>query len=111
MLTYQPMETKICKVCGRELPETDFPMGRGGIRAGVCKECRTAALRETKALKRNQIGGGKTAPFSDPNLDGKEPREVIDTMVRCRKWLESRGFEITMTCIYKEVKIRKIKLE
>ena len=105
------METKICKVCGRELPETDFPMGRGGIRAGVCKECRTAALRETKALKRNQIGGGKTAPFSDPNLDGKEPREVIDTMVRCRKWLESRGFEITMTCIYKEVKIRKIKLE
>ena len=105
------METKICKVCGRELPETDFPMGRYGVRIGTCKECRANALRETKALKRNQIGGGKTAPFSDPNLDGKEPREVIDTMVRCRKWLESRGFEITMTCIYKEVKIRKIRLE
>lgn len=111
MLIYQPMETKICKVCGRELPETDFPMGRYGVRIGTCKECRANALRETKALKRNQIGGGKTAPFSDPNLDGKEPREVIDTMVRCRKWLESRGFEITMTCIYKEVKIRKIRLE
>lgn len=105
------METKICKVCGRELPETYFPMGRYGVRIGTCKECRANALRETKALKRNQIGGGKTAPFSDPNLDGKEPREVIDTMVRCRKWLESRGFEITMTCIYKEVKIRKIRLE
>lgn len=24
------METKVCKVCGRELPETDFPMGRYG---------------------------------------------------------------------------------
>lgn len=25
------METKICEVCGRELPEADFPMGRKGI--------------------------------------------------------------------------------
>lgn len=55
--------------------------------------------------------GGKTAPFSDELFDGKEPREVIELMVRCRKWLESRGYEITMSCIYKEVKIRKIKLE
>lgn len=105
------METKICKACGRELPETDFPMGRYGVRIGTCKECRANALRETKALKRNQIGGGKTAPFSDELLDGKQPREVIDLMVRCRKWLESRGYEIAMSCVYKEVKIRKIKLE
>lgn len=105
------METKTCRICERELPETNFPMNRWGKRAGVCTECRTAALRETKAAKRTQSGGGKTAPFSDPDFDGKEPREVIDTMVRCRKWLESRGYEITMTCIYKEVKIRKIKLE
>lgn len=100
----------MCKVCERELPEADFPMGRYGIRIGTCKECRANALRETKAAKRTW-GGGKTAPFSDADFDGKEPREVIDTMVRCRKWLESRGFEITMTCIYKEVKIRKIRLE
>ena len=46
-----------------------------------------------------------------PLLDGKQPREVIDLMVRCRKWLESRGYEIAMSCVYKEVKIRKIKLE
>lgn len=51
------METKVCKVCGRELPETDFPMGRYGIRIGTCKECRTAALRQTKAAKRAQMGG------------------------------------------------------
>lgn len=55
-------------------------------------------------------GGGQT-PFSDPDFDKQEPREVINTMIRCRKWLESRGYEITMTCIYKEIKIRKINLE
>lgn len=104
------METRTCKVCGRELPETNFPMGRWG-RVNTCKECRAAALRETKAAKRARMGGGGTASFSDPDFDGKDPREVIDTMVRCRKWLESRGFEIAMSCVYKKVKIIKIKLE
>lgn len=111
MLTYQPMETKICKVCGRELPESDFPMGRGGIRVGVCKECRTAALRETKALKRNQIGGGKTTPISDADFDGKDPGEVIRMMGRARKWLESRGFIIHLDGEFHETKIRKLKFE
>lgn len=106
------METRTCKVCGRELPETNFPMGKGGVRIGTCKECRAASLRQTIAAKRAQAaGGGGTAPFSDPDFDGKDPREVIDTMVRCRKWLEARGFEIAMSCVYKEVKIRKIRLE
>lgn len=107
MLTYQPMETKICKVCGRELPETDFPMGRYGVRIGTCKECRANALRETKALKRNQIGGGKTAPFSDPDFDGKEPREVIDLMSRAKHWLETRGYSIALKGTYTQV--REIK--
>lgn len=51
------METKTCKACGRELPETGFPMGRYGVRIGTCKECRANALRETKAAKRAQMGG------------------------------------------------------
>lgn len=64
-----------------------------------------------RATNTSKWGGGKTPPFSDELLDGKQPREVIDLMVRCRKWLESRGYEIAMSCVYKEVKIRKIKLE
>ena len=52
------METKTCKVCGRELPETEFPTIRGGVRIGICRECRTATLRESKAAKRAQMGGG-----------------------------------------------------
>lgn len=66
------------------------------------------ALRHATSVPKR---GGKTAPFSDELLDGKQPREVIDLMVRCRKWLESRGYEIAMSCIYKEIKVRKIKLE
>lgn len=51
------METKICKVCGRELPLTEFPTIHRGIRIGVCRECRTAALRANKAALRAQMGG------------------------------------------------------
>lgn len=61
------METQICKVCGRELPEADFPMNRWGKRAATCKECRTNALRQTKARNRAQMGGGVTRlPFPTP---------------------------------------------
>lgn len=104
------METKICKVCGRELPLSQFANNRYGTPLSTCRECVNEKRAQTRYDRINS-GGGKTAPFSDAAFDGKEPREVIDTMVRCRKWLESRGFEITMSCIYKEVKIRKIRLE
>lgn len=52
------METKVCKACGRELPETNFPIRKGGIRISTCRECRSAAMRETKASRRAQMGGG-----------------------------------------------------
>lgn len=101
------METKVCKVCERELPLADFPVGKGGVRIGVCKECRTAALRETQSRNRARSGGGKTAPFSDPDFDGKEPREVIEFMSRAKRWLESRGYAITLKGTFTQV--REIK--
>ena len=52
------METRTCKVCGRELPQADFAIGKGGVRIGTCKECRAAALRQTIAAKRAQATGG-----------------------------------------------------
>ena len=33
------MNTKTCKVCGRELPLTDFRLGRWGARLHTCNEC------------------------------------------------------------------------
>ena len=104
------METRTCKVCGRELPETNFPMGRWG-RVNTCKECRAAALRETKAAKRARMGGANRPPFSDPDFDGQAPGEVWRMMCRAKKWLESRGFSITLAGEYRETKIRKLRIE
>lgn len=103
------MGTKTCTACNRELPLTEFKATRWGGKAAVCNEC-VAEKRTQTRYDRAQIGGGKR-PLSDELLDGKTPREVIDLMVRCRKWLESRNYTIQMSCEYREVKIRKIKLE
>ncbi len=50
------------------------------------------------------MGGGKTAPFSDPDFDGKQPREVIDLMSRAKRWLEAQGYTITLKGTYTQVK-------
>ena len=59
------METKTCKVCGRELPESAFMRTRFSSLTDTCRECRTAALRANKELRRIQVGGGgvKQLPF------------------------------------------------
>jgi len=57
------METKTCKVCGRELPESAFMRTRFGSLTDTCRECRTAALRANKELRRIQVGGVKQPPF------------------------------------------------
>ena len=68
------METKICKECGEERPISDFKMTRNGNRASVCICCVTAKLRETKANKRAQMGGGGIClPFSTPTSTAKTP--------------------------------------
>lgn len=104
------METKTCKVCGRELPEHDFPLNRYGGRVGVCKDCRAATARETKARNRAQMGG--VVPFSDPDFDGKTPGEVWRLMCRAEKWLNSReGYLVRLEGEYHETKIRKLKKE
>lgn len=97
------METKKCKICGRELPVTDFMRTRSGSRCDTCRECRTAALRHNKAARQAQRGG-KNAPFSDPDFDGKQPREVIDLMSRAKRWLEAQGYTITLKGAYTQVR-------
>lgn len=104
------METKTCKVCGRELPPSDFRKSRWGSRVNICNECLNEKRAETR-YNRTQVGGGKTAPFSDPDFDGKEPGEVLRMMGRAKKWLESRGFVIQLSGEFHETKIRKLKFE
>ena len=55
--------------------------------------------------------GGKTAPFSDPDFDGKTIGDVWCQMCRAQKWLESRGCVITLDGEFHETKIRKLNKE
>lgn len=105
------METKTCKICGRELPESAFMRTKGGGLTNTCRECRTAALRENRAAQRAKMGGGKTAPFSDAAFDGQSIGDVWRLMCRAEKWLTSRGYVIQLDGEYREVKIRKLKKE
>ena len=56
-------------------------------------------------------GGRSNAPFSDPDFDEKSPGDVWRMMCRAKRWLESRGYTITLDGEYREVKVRKLKPE
>lgn len=101
------METKICKICERELPISSFRTTKSGSKTSTCTECITAKRRENKA--KNQLMGGKTPPFSDPSFDDLPPREVIELMSRAKKWLESRGFSIRLEGEYTKTTVYKLK--
>lgn len=105
------METKLCKVCGCDLPETNFRISRWGGRMQTCNECIKAARRETSAQNHAQWGGDKIVPFSDPDFDGRTIGDVWRQMCRAEKWLESRGCVITLDGEFREVKVRKLKKE
>lgn len=69
------------------------------------------AQREQSGPTRPNEGGGNNRPFSDPDFDGREPREVLLLMGRARRWLESRGFTIQLSGEYRKVEIKKVKFE
>lgn len=104
------METKTCKTCGRDLPVNAFRHTRWGGRISVCAECVKEKSADTRYAHSRQ-GGGNSAPFSDPDFDGKDPGEVWRMMCRGKRWLESRGFIIQLSGEYHETKIRKLKSE
>lgn len=106
------MGTKVCKVCGRELPEADFRLTRWGKRGDTCRECVASAHRGTRARNRAaKIGGVGGKPISDPDFDGRTIGDVWRLMCRAQKWLESRGCKITLSGEFHETKIRKLKIE
>ena len=56
------METKICKVCGRELPLTQFANNRYGTPFSTCRECVNEKRAQTR-YERAQVGGVNPLPF------------------------------------------------
>ena len=60
------METKTCKVCGRELPETSFRKVKGGGYGSTCKECISEALKEA-AFQRKTEGATENWAGAPPS--------------------------------------------
>ena len=74
------METKVCKVCGQELPLSEFrksPFTANGI--ATCNKCINNKIKETKLF--NRKGGN-----SNNELAKFTPRELIAE-------LKSRGYK------------------
>ena len=74
------METKVCKVCGQELPLSEFrksPFTANGI--ATCNKCVTDKIKKTKLFNR-------TRSDSNSELAKFTPRELIGE-------LKSRGYK------------------
>lgn len=74
------METKVCKVCGQELPLSEFkksPFATNGI--ATCKKCVSEKIKKTKLFK-------KTTGSTNNELAKFTPRELIEE-------LKSRGYK------------------
>ena len=74
------METKICKVCGQELPLSEFRKSLlvpNGI--ATCKKCVNEKIKKTKLFK-------ETTGSTNSELAKFTPRELIEE-------LKSRGYK------------------
>ena len=74
------METKVCKVCGKELPLSEFrksPFAINGI--ATCKKCVNEKIKKTKLFK-------ETTGSTNSELAKFTPRELIEE-------LKSRGYK------------------
>ena len=74
------METKVCKVCGQELPLSEFrksPFTANGI--ATCNKCISDKIKKTKLFIR-------TSSNSNSELAKFAPRELIEE-------LKSRGYK------------------
>lgn len=66
------METKICKVCGRELPWTEFRLTKGNVSAATCNACIQEKRAQTR-YERAQVGGVNRFPFPTQTLTARNP--------------------------------------
>jgi hypothetical protein len=74
------METKVCKVCGQELPLSEFRKSLlvpNGI--ATCKKCVNEKIKKTKLFK-------ETTGSTNTELAKFTPRELIEE-------LKSRGYK------------------
>lgn len=104
------MGMKICKSCGMALPEENFRLSRTGSRTAVCNACVNEKRAESR-YKGLQSGGVDAVPLSDPAFDSLQPGDVIRLMGRAKRWLESRGFLITLRGEYHKTIVKPLKFD
>lgn len=68
---------------------------------------RNARNRATRASSR----GVDAVPLSDPAFDSLQPGDVIRLMGRAKRWLESRGFLITLRGEYHKTIVKPLKFD
>lgn len=107
-MTLETTATKVCKVCGKELPLNSFRRNMHGVTA-VCNECAKEKYRNTIYNRTKPVI--KDKPISDPDFDNQFPGDVWRMMCRAKRWLESRGYSIKLDGEYREVKVKKLKFE
>lgn len=96
------METKVCKVCGRELPIENFKTNTRYGRTSVCNEC-VAKKRMANKEKKSELNTLREQCLAakDMRLHEFTPRELMIELKR-------RGYEFTMT--YTETKTINSKM-
>lgn len=106
------MEKQVCKACGRELELSYFGKSGWGGLISVCKECVNAKKNATRKSNKGTyiLPANKQNFYHSDALDGKTPREVLDTIAEAKKWLESRGYVIDIKCEYRQTIVRKVIL-
>lgn len=86
-------KVKKCKECGEILPLENFRMGRHG-RVHVYNKCTTQKRRANK--EERVMAQRRQQAMHDEMFEGKQPCEVLQIMGRAKRWLEARGYEITL---------------
>ncbi len=92
------VKTKKCRKCGQELPITEFYKNRSqpdGLQS-YCNSCMYSYATAAKK-RRSDVANSGGGNYTDPELGGKTNREVMDIMVRCKRWLEARGCTIHLS--------------
>ncbi len=54
------------------------------------------------------FGVNNTGSYYDKELDKKTPKQVIEVMQRCKRWLEHRGYKVSFDYIYAAKEIKEI---
>lgn len=93
-------ETKVCRICGERKSIDSFQKTRSGKYFHVCRTC----LREQQMKGRNMNKTSqKRNGYSDPDFDGKTPREVQNILERAARWLNNYdGFSCDINLRYEK---------